>query len=86
MQCNFNNIRAVDYTGGKKISVLYEKVSSEQLIMKGIYDPDLHVSMEMSEEEVICKERRRGFHRQFVIRQAAIQILLMMIKKMLMMV
>ena len=62
MRCNFNNLKASEYSGEKNMVWYMKRVISERLSQKGIYDPDQHVSMEMSEEEVIRKERRRGVH------------------------
>ena len=73
MRCNFNNLKAIDYTGENNLVWFMKRLISERLSMKGIYDPNLHVSKVMSEDEVIRKERRRGIHRPSVIRQAANQ-------------
>ena len=62
MRCNFNNLRARDYNGERNMVWFMKRVISERLTQKGIYDPELHVSKEMSEEEVVRKERRRGMH------------------------
>ena len=58
MRCNFNNMKANQYTGEHNFVWFMKEVIRKRLAMKRIMDPDDHISMEFSEEEVARKERR----------------------------
>ena len=70
MSVNFNNMKASQYSGPNTFVWFMKETIRNRLSMKGIVDPDTHVSMEFSEEEVARKERRRGLHsRPSVVRR-----------------
>ena len=62
MRCNFNNMKASEYSGQNTFVWFMKEIIRKRLSMKGIVDPENHVSMEFSQEEVARKERRRGVH------------------------
>ena len=62
MRLNFNNMKVSEYFGQNTFVWFMKEIIRKRLSMKGIVDPENHVSMEFSQEEVARKERRRGVH------------------------
>ena len=61
MCCNFNNLRATDYTGEENLTWFMKKVIVKRLNMRGITDLEKHVIASIPRKKVSVKQGDEDF-------------------------